>query len=63
MTLWALVDLDGSVRDVKVIRSVPLLDDAAATALRRWRFTPALANGHPVRVWIALPVRPLCQHA
>ena len=57
VTLWALVDLDGSVKAVQVIRSVPLLDAAASAALRHWRFTPALANGHPVRVWVAVPVR------
>ena len=55
--LWALVDLDGSVKAVQVIRSVPLLDAAASAALLRWRFTPALANGHPVRVWVAVPVK------
>ena len=55
--LWALVDLDGSVKAVQVIHSVPLLDAAAGTALRRWRFTPALANGHPERVWVAVPVK------
>lgn len=55
--LWALVDLDGSVKAVQVIRSVPLLDDAASAALRKWRFTPALASGRPVRVWVAVPVR------
>jgi protein TonB len=55
--LWALVGRDGAVQDVRVIRSVPLLDRAAADALRRWRFTPALTNGKPVRVWVAVPVR------
>jgi protein TonB len=55
--LWALVDLDGSVKAVQVIRSVPLLDAAASAAVHRWRFTPALASGHPVRVWVAVPVR------
>lgn len=55
--LWALVDLDGRVREVRVQRSVPLLDGAARAAVERWRFTPALANGRPVRVWVAVPVR------
>lgn len=55
--LWALVDLDGSVREVRVRRSVPLLDEAAVAAVARWRFTPALDNGRPVRVWVAIPVR------
>jgi TonB family protein len=55
--LWALVDLDGSVREVRVRKSVPLLDGAAVSAVARWRFTPALDNGRPVRVWVAVPVR------
>jgi protein TonB len=40
-----------------VRRSVPLLDGAALDAVSRWRFTPALNNGRPVRVWVAIPVR------
>ena len=55
--LWALVDLDGSVREVRVRKSVPMLDEAAVAAVSRWRFTPALNNGRPVRVWVAVPVR------
>lgn len=55
--LWALVGLDGRVDEVRVQRSVPLLDGAARAAVAKWRFTPALANGQPVRVWVAVPVR------
>ena len=55
--LWALVGLGGAVEEVRVQRSVPLLDAAAVAAVARWRFTPALNNGRPVRVWVAVPVR------
>lgn len=55
--LWALVGLDGGVEEVRVKHSVPLLDEAAVSAVRRWRFIPALANKRPVRVWVAVPVR------
>jgi protein TonB len=55
--LLALVDFDGRVKAVQVLRSIPLLDESACAAVKRWRFTPALANGHPVRVWVAVPVR------
>jgi protein TonB len=55
--LLALVDFDGRVKAVQVLRSIPLLDEAACAAVKNWRFTPALANGHPVRVWVAVPVR------
>jgi outer membrane biosynthesis protein TonB len=32
--------------------SVPMLDQAALEAARRSVFTPALANGRPVKVWV-----------
>jgi TonB family protein len=38
---------DGTVRDVRVLRSIPLLDQAAVDAVRQWEFTPTLLNGVP----------------
>lgn len=32
------------------------LDEAALTALRRWRFQPALRNGQTVLAWVTVPV-------
>ena len=55
--VWALVGVSGRVEDAQVQRSIPMLDSAALEAVRKWRFTPALANLHPVRVWVAVPVR------
>lgn len=46
--LEATIDEDGSVRDVKVLRGKPLLDDAAVEAVRQWRFTPPMLNGQAV---------------
>jgi len=50
-----LVDRIGRVHDAVVERSVPMLDASALAAARRYRFTPALANGHPVAVWVRIP--------
>ena len=47
--LEALVDRDGRVEDVKVLRSIPLLDAAAVEAVRQWRYSPLLLNGRPER--------------
>jgi protein TonB len=47
---------DGSVQDVRVIRSIPLLDAAAVDAVRQWRFTPSRLNGQPVRVLMTVTV-------
>jgi protein TonB len=52
----ALIAEDGSVRDVKVLKSVPLLDAAATEAVRQWRFTPTLLNGMPVQVIMSVTV-------
>jgi len=53
----ALIGKDGRVRDAFVASSIPLLDDAALRAVRRWVFRPALNNDHPVMVWVAIPMK------
>ena len=55
--LQALVGKDGKVKDVKVMKGIPVLDDAAVTAVKQWVFKPALTNNKPVAVWVAVPVR------
>jgi len=54
--LEAVIAEDGSVRDVRVLRSNPLLDAAAVDAVRQWRFTPTLLNGEPVPVVMTITV-------
>jgi periplasmic protein TonB len=41
----AQVDERGSVREVRVLRGSPLLDEAALEAVRQWRYQPLLLNG------------------
>ena len=53
----ALVGKDGKVKDVRVMKSIPMLDDAAKSAVRRWVFKPALSNNKPVAVWVGVPVK------
>jgi len=55
--LEAVIGEDGGVRDVRILRPVnPLLDAAAADAVRQWRFTPTLLNGQPVPVVMSVTV-------
>ena len=54
--LEAVIAPDGSVRDLKVLRSQPLLDEAALAAVRQWRYTPTLLNGVPVAVVMTVTV-------
>lgn len=52
----AIIGTDGQVRDARVLRSIPLLDDAALKAVRQWRYTPTLLNGIPVSVIMTVTV-------
>jgi protein TonB len=54
--LEAVIGEDGTVRDGRILRSRPLLDEAAMDAVRQWRFTPTLLNGQPVPVIMTVTV-------
>jgi TonB family protein len=46
--LAVLVDRDGNVADVKLLSgSNQHLNDAAVTAMRKWKFSPGLLDGKP----------------
>jgi TonB family protein len=42
-----LIGTDGAVSNARVLRSIPLLDQAALDAVRQWRYEPTLLNGVP----------------
>ena len=48
--LDATIGANGSVRKVTVISGLATLSDAAVTAVKQWRFSPAMLNGKPVEV-------------
>tara|TARA_Y100000588_G_scaffold302625_1_gene324957 strand:- start:178 stop:870 length:693 start_codon:yes stop_codon:yes gene_type:complete len=54
--LEAVIGPNGNVTEVKVLRSVPLLDEAAITAVKQWQYTPTLLNGVPVPVIMTVTV-------
>jgi TonB family protein len=41
----AVIDTDGRVRDARVLRSIPLLDEAALNAVKEWQYTPTILQG------------------
>jgi protein TonB len=53
----ATIGVDGAVVDARVLRSVPLLDEAALTAVRQWRYTPTLLDGQPIAVIMTVTVQ------
>ncbi len=56
VTLECTISPQGRVMDIRVIRSLPLLDQAAIDAVRQWVFTPTLLNGVPVPVIMTVNV-------
>jgi protein TonB len=52
----ATIGPDGKVIDAKVVRSVPMLDQAALEAVQQWEYTPTLLNGVPVPVVITVTI-------
>jgi protein TonB len=56
--LRVLVAADGHVQDVSMERGCgfPLLDDAAAAAVRKWRFTPGRRGDTAVDAWVFIPI-------
>lgn len=53
-----VVEKDGRVSDVQVVRSVdPALDREAVNTIKRMpKWNPGMNNGQPARVWFTLPV-------
>ena len=54
--LDAVIDTQGRVPDVKVLRSIPFLDQAALDAVRQWRYRPTLLNGTPIAIRMTVTV-------
>src|SRR6185369_12397829 len=52
----ATIGPTGTVQDAKVLRSIPLLDQAALDAVKQWVFTPTTLNGVPVPVIMTVTV-------
>ena len=54
--LEAIVDREGRVENVEILRSIPLLDRAAIAAVKQWRYSPLLLNGRPERFVLTVTV-------
>ncbi|MGZ5445354.1 MAG: TonB family protein [Thermoanaerobaculia bacterium] len=52
-----IIDENGNVRDVRVLKPLPFgLDRAAADAVKQWKFRPGTLNGQPIEVVFNLTV-------
>jgi len=55
--LEAATDIFGRVQTIKVLRSIPLLDQAAIDAVRQWVYEPMVINGRPRGIIFTVTVR------
>lgn len=53
----ALVLTDGTVADTRIVKSIPPLDEAAVSCVRKWKFKPALNKEGPCAVWVGVPLK------
>jgi TonB family protein len=56
VTIEAMIGPDGKVMDATVVRSIPLLDQAALDAVQQWVYAPTLLNGVPVPVLMTVTI-------
>lgn len=54
--LEAMVDEEGNVASLKVLRSVPVLDKPALDAVKQWRYSPVILNGRPEKFILTVAV-------
>lgn len=54
--LECVIGEDGRIARVKVLRGVPLLDQAATEAVRQWEYEPTVIDGVPVPVIVTVTV-------
>ena len=54
-----IVDKMGNVRDPEVIEATPegVFEESAISAVRRWRFKPAIKDKRSVSVYVIVPVK------
>ena len=50
VVLEVIIGVDGKVHDPKILVSIPLLDQAAIDAVRRWEYRPTQLNGRAIPV-------------
>ncbi len=56
VVLHIIVDESGNVREADIISGHPLLEDAAVAAVKQWKYSPTILNGHPVQVTTTVSV-------
>jgi periplasmic protein TonB len=52
-----IINLDGSLTQCKITKSLPYMDQQILESLRSWKYTPVMYQGHPQRVEMIVQIR------
>jgi TonB family protein len=55
--LEAKTDEKGNVEDARILRSIPVLDQAAIDSVKQWKYEPMVINGKPRKILFTVTVR------
>ena len=53
----ATINGESNVENLRVLRSIPLLDAAAVEAVKRWKYEPTVIGGTPVPILMTVTAR------
>src|SRR5262245_9047915 len=54
--LELLIDTQGKVENIRVIRSIPPFDEPAVAAAKQWEYEVTRVDGKPVKVLLTVPI-------
>lgn len=57
VVLKAFIEPNGKIKEVKILKSIPVFDKSAVGAVEHWRFTALTSHGKPVYIWMIIPIR------
>ncbi|MBX5484944.1 MAG: energy transducer TonB, partial [Myxococcaceae bacterium] len=57
MIVQCTITLEGTLTDCSIIKPLPFMERAVMDALRTWKMTPVMYQGHPVSVRYKIPIR------
>lgn len=54
--LEAIIGKNGKIKNIRITKSIPLLDQAALEAIQKWEYTPMIVNGEAREVLLTIMV-------
>jgi TonB family protein len=55
--LEGIIDRQGRIADLRLVKSIPEFDEAAIAAVWQWEYTPTLVDGKPVEIILTVTVK------